>query len=70
MELLTYSTDPCSELNSARRSLWAAKHMLGESNKAPASYNKGFWMGQINRRRNELRKLAHKMRAKTCTTTA
>lgn len=63
MELLKYSSDPLSELNRARRSLWAAKHMLGEANKAPASYNKGFWMGQINRRRNELRNLAHKMRA-------
>ncbi len=65
MELLTYTTNNVSPLNEARRQLWSSKYMLGMANKHPGQYaGKGFWMGQINRDRAALRKVAHELRAK------
>lgn len=58
-----YSSNPHSKLNLARRGLWAAKHMLGAANQEPQRYSKSLWMGILNQRRAELRKLASEMRA-------
>ena len=63
MKALTYSSNRYSELNEARRELWAARGMIGAANKNPERYGKAFWFGQMNRARANLRKVAYKVRA-------
>ena len=62
MKTLTYSTSKYSELNSARRDLWVCKDLLGASNTTP-EISRSYWMGELNRSRANLRKVARKVRA-------
>jgi hypothetical protein len=64
MEPLVYSSNLHSKLNNARRAYWVARHMLSEANKNPGKYDMGLRFWSINRSRNELRKVAHELRAK------
>lgn len=62
MQPITYSSSEHSQLNTARRSLWVAKYMLGQCNNE--NFSRSFWMGRVNTYRAELRTLARAIRAK------
>lgn len=64
MKLLTYSSNPASQLNRLRLQLWCAKEVLAEANRTKDNEMKGRAMSYINKDREALRKLAHKIRAK------
>lgn len=64
MDLLNYNTDPGSALNQLRLQLWCAKEVLAEANRTKDNEMKRRAMRYINKDREALRNLAHKIRAK------
>jgi len=53
-----------TELNNARMEFYLSKIILSVANKLPNIFSKSEAMADLNRRRAELRKIAHEMRSK------